>query len=54
VTTGTYDKTMLDCPCGTRIVGRDQPELLAKAREHLQAAHPTRDYSDEQILFVAY
>ena len=50
----SFEKTMLDCPCGTRIVARDQQDLLSQARQHLQAAHPTLEYSDEQILFVAY
>ena len=49
-----FEKTMLDCPCGTRIVGQDQRDLIAKAREHLKTDHPGTEYSDEQILFVAY
>lgn len=47
-------KTQLDCPCGEHIEGRDEDDLVAKAKEHLTAAHPDHDYTREQILFIAY
>jgi hypothetical protein len=48
------EKTILDCPCGARLIGRDQPDLLRLAREHLREAHPQLEYTDEQILFMAF
>jgi hypothetical protein len=51
---GGIVKTMLDCPCGTRIVGVDEDDLVAKAQEHLTKEHPGREYSREQILFMAF
>ncbi len=50
----SHEKTLLDCPCGHRIVAETQDGLLRQAREHLQDRHPDLQYSDEQILFVAY
>jgi predicted small metal-binding protein len=45
---------MLDCPCGTRIVGTDEDDLVAKVQEHLAKEHPGREYSRDQILFMAF
>lgn len=47
-------KTRLDCPCGERVVGTDEDDLIVKAQKHLSEQHPGRDYTPEQILFVAY
>jgi hypothetical protein len=47
-------KTMLDCPCGERIVGTDEDDLVAKVQAHLAATHPGREYTREQILFMAF
>lgn len=47
-------KTMLDCPCGTRIVGVDEDDLVAKVQEHLAKEHPGREYTRDQILFMAF
>jgi hypothetical protein len=47
-------KTMLDCPCGERIVGVDEDDLVAKVQAHLAEAHPGREYTREQILFMAF
>jgi hypothetical protein len=44
----------LDCPCGERIVGEGEDDLVEKARRHLAAAHPGRQYSREEILFLAF
>ncbi|MDQ4054079.1 MAG: DUF1059 domain-containing protein [Actinomycetota bacterium] len=46
-------KTRLSCPCGTTIVGTDEDDLVARTQEHLAAEHPGRDYSREEILFMA-
>ncbi len=46
-------KTTLDCPCGTRIEGRDEDDLVARAQRHLAEQHPDLHYSREQILFLA-
>jgi len=43
----------LRCPCGTLLVGRDDDELVERAREHLAAEHPDREYSRDEILFMA-
>ncbi|MBX6390734.1 MAG: DUF1059 domain-containing protein [Frankia sp.] len=47
-------KTTLDCPCGTRIIGVDEDDLVEKAQAHLAEKHPDLEYSREEILFVAY
>ncbi len=49
-----YERTTLDCPCGERLVGDDEEQLVAVVREHLAAVHPDLDYSREQILFLAF
>jgi len=46
-------KTRLECPCGERIVGDDEDDLVAKAQQHLAAQHPGRDYDRDMILFMA-
>ncbi|PWN04482.1 DUF1059 domain-containing protein [Nocardioides silvaticus] len=43
----------LRCPCSTLIRGADDDELVAKVQEHLAAEHPGREYSREEILFMA-
>jgi predicted small metal-binding protein len=45
---------VLDCPCGTRITGDDEDDLVVAANEHLEAAHPGRDYTRDEILFMSY
>jgi hypothetical protein len=47
-------KTELDCPCGEHIVGEDEDDLVAKAKEHLVENHPGHEYTRDQILFMAY
>lgn len=44
---------VLDCPCGVRIVASDPDELVLRAREHLGLTHPGRDYTADEILFLA-
>jgi hypothetical protein len=42
----------LRCPCGEHIAARDD-QFLAAVRGHLRAAHPERDYSDNEISLLA-
>jgi predicted small metal-binding protein len=46
-------KTLLICPCGEHIRGKDEDELVEKVREHLAKAHPDHEYSRDEILFMA-
>ena len=43
----------LTCPCGTAITGETEDELVVLAQEHLGAEHPGREYTREEILFLA-
>ncbi|MBL7498344.1 DUF1059 domain-containing protein [Frankia sp. CNm7] len=47
-------KTTLDCPCGTRIVGDDEDDLVEKAQAHLAEKHPHLEYDRDAILFMAF
>lgn len=47
-------KTMLDCPCGERIQGENEDDLVEKVQAHLKEAHPDHEYTREQILMIAY
>ena len=47
-------KTRLVCPCGERIQGSDEDDLVAKVQEHLSEKHPQLDYSRDEILFIAF
>ena len=49
-----HEKTTLDCPCGERIVGRDEDELVELVRRHLAERHPGLDYTLEEILLLAF
>jgi predicted small metal-binding protein len=46
-------KTMLTCPCGEVIEGKDEDDLVQKALAHLRERHPDLEYTREQILFMA-
>jgi predicted small metal-binding protein len=43
----------LRCPCGITLRGEGDDELVETAQEHLAAEHPGREYSREEILFLA-
>jgi predicted small metal-binding protein len=43
----------LRCPCGVLIEAQDDDELVSRAREHLAVAHPGREYTRDEILFLA-
>jgi len=47
-------KRNLSCPCGEAIQGEDETELVKLTREHLRVQHPGMEYTDEEILFIAY
>jgi predicted small metal-binding protein len=49
-------KTTLDCPCGERIKGTDEDDLVEKAKQHLKDKHPqlADTYEREHILFMAH
>jgi hypothetical protein len=47
-------KTRLTCPCGERIVGSDEDELVELTQAHLTERHPEHRYDREQILFLAF
>jgi hypothetical protein len=47
-------KRNISCPCGERITGQDEDDLVAKTQQHLKENHPGHDYSRDEILFMAY
>ena len=47
-------KTMLMCPCGQLIEGQDEDELVRNVQAHLRERHEGREYTREQILFMAH
>ncbi|GAA1275398.1 hypothetical protein [Saccharothrix xinjiangensis] len=47
-------KRNITCPCGERIIGQDEDDLVAKTQQHLKENHPGHDYSRDEILFMAY
>jgi predicted small metal-binding protein len=46
-------KTQLNCPCGLLVTGNDEDELVENVQRHLAEEHPDRDYSRDEILFLA-
>ena len=48
-----FTKDTLRCPCGVTIHASSEDELVALAQEHLRESHPGREYSREEILFIA-
>ena len=43
----------LRCPCDGTLRGETDDDLVEKVQEHLAAEHPGREYSREEILFMA-
>ncbi len=43
----------LRCPCDVTLRGETDDELVEKVQEHLALEHPGREYSREEILFMA-
>jgi hypothetical protein len=39
----------IDCPCGHRLEGANDEELVRLAREHVDSHHPDMDRSDEEL-----
>jgi hypothetical protein len=46
-------KRYLRCPCGEFIEAEDDDKLVESTQAHLAAAHPGREYSRDEILFMA-
>jgi hypothetical protein len=46
--------TRLRCPCGELLVGTTEDELVEVAQTHLADLHPDRDYTRDEILFMAF
>jgi predicted small metal-binding protein len=44
----------LRCPCTEVLTGDNEDELVEKVQEHLQEKHPGREYTRDEILFLAY
>ena len=47
-------RTTLICPCGEHIKGVDEDDLVEKAQKHLAEAHPSHEYTRDEILFMAF
>jgi len=47
-------KTTVDCPCGERITGETEDQLVEKTQAHLKEKHPGHEYSRDEILFIAH
>jgi hypothetical protein len=47
-------RTELICPCGAWLEGADEDDLVEIARRHLAEEHGGREYTREQILFLAH
>ncbi|MCZ4521756.1 DUF1059 domain-containing protein [Rhodococcus ruber] len=43
----------LRCPCGTTVRGANDDDLVEMAQQHLAEKHPGRNYSRDEILFMA-
>jgi predicted small metal-binding protein len=39
----------IDCPCGHRLEGENDEDLVQKAREHVDRDHPEMERTDEQL-----
>jgi predicted small metal-binding protein len=38
-----------DCPCGHRLEGENDDELVRLAREHVDSHHPDMERSDDEL-----
>jgi uncharacterized protein (DUF2164 family) len=45
----------VDCPCGTRVEGESDEQLVANVQQHITDEHPDMvgKYSSEQVLEMA-
>jgi predicted small metal-binding protein len=39
----------IDCPCGHRLIGADDEELVDLARAHIEEHHPDMERTDEEL-----
>jgi hypothetical protein len=44
---------ILDCPCGTRLSGASEDEIVDVSLAHLADKHPDMSYEREHVLFMA-
>jgi hypothetical protein len=44
---------VLDCPCGERLRGDSEDEIVAVSLAHLAERHPDLNYEREHVLFMA-
>ena len=44
---------ILDCPCGTRLSGDSEDEIVDVSLAHLAEKHPDMEYEREHVLFMA-
>lgn len=44
---------ILRCPCGTRLEGSSEDEIVDNSFAHLSEKHPDMEYEREHILFMA-
>jgi hypothetical protein len=40
---------LIDCPCGHQLIGANDEELFALARQHVTEHHPGMQRSDEEL-----
>ena len=39
----------IECPCGLRLEGENDVELVRLAREHVDSRHPDMERSDDEL-----
>jgi hypothetical protein len=44
---------VLDCPCGERLRGESEDEIVEVSLGHLGEKHPDMEYEREHVLFMA-
>ncbi len=43
------DMRAIDCPCGHRLVGVSDEELIDMARKHIEEHHPDMQRTDDEL-----
>jgi hypothetical protein len=44
---------VLNCPCGERLSGESEDEIVEVSLAHLAERHPDMEYEREHVLFMA-
>lgn len=52
--TRRFERRRLECPCGELIVAESEEQLVEMAQRHLREQHPGREYTADEILFMAF